>query len=183
MHDKRKSTLAIKEKNGRYKKLIQQQKSSMAEQLKSKQPAKLAIGGKRDLSLLLAITPEKVCQRIEHLLRTQSLFHLHPEPEQLDSIRQLIKRLKHPYNPDHINALLQNLIDSFSPTLPAPATDAIDPEKEKVITEFYKHRKAKVVDLKARRQELEAKCEKSETVLVHRIQELNQEQVVQSALA
>lgn len=179
MHDKRKSTLAIKEKNELYKKLIQEQNSGKAEPLKSKP----AIGGKRDLSLLLDVTPEKVIQRIEHLFRTRSLFHQHPEPEQLYSIRQLIKKLKDPYNPDHINALLQKLIDSFSPVSHAPDTDTIDPEKEKVITEFYKHRKAKVDDLKAKIKELEAKCEKSETVLVHRIQELNQEQVVQSALA
>ncbi|KAG2235599.1 hypothetical protein INT48_002373, partial [Thamnidium elegans] len=155
----------------------------MAEQLKLKQPPKPVIGGKRDLSLLLAITPEKVCQRIEHLFRTRSLFHQHPEPEQLDSIRQLIKRLHDPYNPDHANTLLQDLIDSFSPVLPVSSTDAIHPEKEMVITEFYTHRKTKVDDLKARKQELEAKCEKSETVLIHRIQELNQEPVVQSALA
>ncbi|GAA5816226.1 hypothetical protein MFLAVUS_009752 [Mucor flavus] len=178
VHDKRKSTLAIKEKNELYKKLIREQNSGKAEPLKSKP----AIGGKRDLSLLLDVTPEKVIQRIEHLLRTRSLFHQHPEPEQLYSIRQLIKKLKDPYNPDHINALLQKLTDSFSPVSHAPATDTIDPEKEKVITEFYKHRKAKVDDLKAKIQELEAKCEKSETVLVHRIQELNQKQVVQSAL-
>ncbi|KAI9360256.1 hypothetical protein BD770DRAFT_442224 [Pilaira anomala] len=180
--EKRKWKLAIKEKNALCRKLTEQQNAYPIEKFKSKQWTKPVIGGKRDLGLLLAITPEKICKGIEYLLRSRTFFHLSFDGEQLDNIRQSIKKLNDPYNPEHPDKLLQELIASLPRITQVSENDTIDHEKERVLSEFYLHRKSKVADLKAKKQELEKRCKHSETTLLHRIRELYHDREVQSAL-
>lgn len=78
--------------------------------------------------------------------------------------------------------MLQELIASLPRITQVSENDTIDHEKERVLSEFYLHRKSKVADLKAKKQELEKKCGHSETTLVHRIRELYHDREVQSAL-
>ncbi|KAI7865054.1 uncharacterized protein EV154DRAFT_533634 [Mucor mucedo] len=146
----------------------------------------LPIGSKRDLTEILAITHEKIYQKIHDLIRTQWNDNRSLPASKLSVIRQQISRLPDLPSEQPLLEISESLLSSLQ-DLHAQLElsyhlqhQGIDQQKKQFINEFQSHRLAKTASLQKTLEELNEEYKESEKALVQRVRELYDDPAIQS---
>lgn len=197
VEEKRESNIRLKRQHELIKQMTLQQanyqKLVFDKQQQQDQPAEhkvvpLPITGKRELTQLLALTPEKICTKLEDLLRNHTSKVDMLTSSELAPIRKLMDRLPDPTNKDQYDSIMRQLLGELEKLKHAPKAHAdgvydIDSnEKIKSIMEYLNYRKRKVKELSTRNEQLAAECQETEKILAQRVESLQSDPAIQHAL-
>lgn len=179
----------LQQENEQYKYLTLQQTNYQRRIIDKKdklQPAKVPAIGKRDLTKLLVITPERICDKLEQLIHAQISLRQPISKKDLLQIENMVHRLPDPYNKQQFNAIAQNLLSEYKQRNSSSSSKTshyeINNAKVNLILEYLEHRKRKVKDLSKRHEQLILECQEAENSLKKRVEELQKDPLVQHAL-
>lgn len=148
----------------------------------------LPVTGRRELTQLLALTPEKICTKLEDLLRNQTSKVDILTSSELAQIRKLMDRLPDPSNKDQYDVIIRKLLEEIEKLKHIPQArvenvyDMNNNEKIQSIMEYLKYRKRKVKELSTRNDQLVLECQEAEKLLAQRVESLQNDPSVQHAL-
>jgi hypothetical protein len=150
-----------------------------------------SIGGKRDLSKLLAVSPEMICKKLEQLIIKQNDTGQILSSSELVHIKQLIARVPDPTSKEQYLHFIQHLLEDLENIRVKSQRKYsnntrlhdVDQGKEMEIKNYHAYRTKKVDELKIRREKLEAECKVEESALTRRVRELYSDPQIQYALA
>ncbi|KAG2204365.1 hypothetical protein INT47_009407 [Mucor saturninus] len=145
----------------------------------------LPIGNKRDLTEILAITHEKIYQKIHDLIRTQWNDNRSLPASKLSVIRQQISRLPDLPSEQRLLEISESLQSSLQDHVQLELSyhlqhQGIDQQKKQFINEFQTHRMAKIASLQKTLEDLDEEYKESEKALVQRVRELYDDPAIQS---
>lgn len=195
VEEKRESNIRLKRQHELIKQMTLQQANYQKlifdkQQQQQEQPTvPLPITGKRELTQLLALTPEKICAKLEDLLRNQTFPVDISTSSELALIRKMMDRLPDPTNKDQYDGIIRQLLQELEKLKAAAAAartedvyDIDSNEKIKSIMEYLNYRKRKVKELSSRNDQLAAECQETEKLLAQRVESLHNDPAIQHAL-
>lgn len=150
----------------------------------------IPVNGRRDLSKLLAATPEQICNKLEQLIISQKNSGQAPSSDELSNMQQWISRLTNPTDKEEYNNFIQHLMKDLEKVqdnhvqkyINTRVDDDVSRDKQVIIREYHAHRINKIQQLSTRREQLDVDCKQVEVALSSRVKELHADPQIQSAL-
>lgn len=164
---------------------FQNRAASIITEKEKKAKSSIALG-RHDLTQLIAITPEKICKKIEALLLKQAEQNQAISEDELVQIKNLIERLSDKHDIQQFTLLVEGIQSKLE-------TIDIDPTKYETenvksslkyqsLLDYLGDQNQRIEELTTRKNELQLQTEKAESYLIKRIRQLYQDHELQSML-